>query len=109
MPMAPSEYLSALDEQLKSDPSRTEGLTAVFQFELAGAAGGSWWIEAKDGTGAVHAGSTDTPNTTIRMTDDVFVQMSTGELDGQAAYMDGLLTVEGDQSKAMFLAQIFGE
>jgi putative sterol carrier protein len=109
MAMTPSEYMHELDAQLRSDPSRTEGLEAVFQFVLEGDAGGSWWIEANDGNGAVHPGTRENPTSTIRMLDEIFVKMTTGELDGTEAYMDGLLTVEGDQGKVMFLPQVFGE
>jgi putative sterol carrier protein len=109
MANTPSELMRELDEQLKSDPARTEGLRAVFQFELSGDDGGSWWVEANDGTGEAQVGSRDDVNATIRMKDEVFVSLGARELDGSEAYMDGLLTVEGDQSKAMFLAQIFGE
>jgi putative sterol carrier protein len=109
MAMTPSEYMENLDTELRSDPSRTEGLQAVFQFVLEGPSGGSWWIEANDGSGAVHVGSKEKPTSTVRMTDEIFVKMSTGELDGTEAYMDGLLTVEGDQGKVMFLPQVFGE
>jgi putative sterol carrier protein len=109
MAMAPSEFMHHLDEQLKSDPSRTEGVNGVFQFVIEGDAGGSWWIEADDGTGAVHAGAQEQPTVTVRMPDEVFVRLGTKELDGAEAYMDGLMTVEGDQSKVMYLPQIFGE
>jgi putative sterol carrier protein len=109
MAKVPSDYMTELDEQLRSLPARTAGLTAVFQFVLEGDTGGSWWIEANDGTGAVHTGATEHPTVTVKMTDEVFVRMGTKELDGTEAYMDGLMTVEGDQSKAMWLAQIFGE
>lgn len=109
MSMTPSEFMQDLDACLKSDPTRTEGLEAVFQFVLDGPQGGAWWIESSDGTGAVHEGSSDSPTCTIRMADEVFVKMTTGELDGAAAYMDGLMTVEGDQGKVMFVGQVFGE
>ena len=108
MALTPSEYMESLDAQLRSDPARTQGLEAVFQFELEGESGGSWWIQADDGTGAVHVGSNEKPTSIVRMKDETFVRMTTGELDGTEAYMDGLLTVEGDQGKVMFLPQVFG-
>jgi putative sterol carrier protein len=109
MSKPPSELMTELDEHLKSDPTRTEGLQAVYQFVLSGDHGGEWWVEANDGTGTAQVGTRDDMHATIRMTDEVFMQMSAGELDGAEAYMDGLLIVDGDQSKAMALAQIFGE
>jgi putative sterol carrier protein len=109
MSQSPREYLVELDRHLKTDPARTEGLQAVYQFVLAGAQGGAWWIEARDGSGEVREGTRQDVHATIRMPDEVFTRMSSGDLDGAEAYMDGLFVVEGDQSKAMNLAQIFGE
>jgi putative sterol carrier protein len=108
MAMTPGQFMQDLDGHLRSDPARTEGLEAVFQFVLKGDTGGAWWIEANDGIGAVHEGSRENPTSTITMDDEVFVRMTTGELDGTEAYMDGLLAVEGDQGKVMFLPQVFG-
>lgn len=105
----PAELMALLDEQLRSDPSRTETIDAVFEFVLEGEHGGTWWIEARDGTGAVHSGAPAKCDVTVRMLDAVFVRLWTTDLDGTAAYFDGLMTVEGDQSKVMHLAQIFGE
>lgn len=109
MALAPDELMRALDEQLRSEPSRTTGIEGAFAFEISGDAGGSWWIEAGDGSGAVHSGAPDDATVTVRMADDVFVRLGTGELDGAEAYMDGLMTVEGDQGKVMYLPQLFGE
>lgn len=109
MTVTPKEFMTSLDAALQSEPSRTAGLEGIFAFDVSGDAGGSWWIESNDGSGAVHEGSTDDAVLTVRMTDEVLVKMATGELDGAAAYFDGLLTIEGEQSKAMYLGQLFGQ
>ncbi len=101
--------MAALDSELKSDPSRTEGVAAAFQFEVSGRDGGHWWIETSNGTGSVHDGDAASPDLTVRMTDEVMVAMATGELDGTEAYFNGQLEIEGDQSKVGFLPAIFGE
>lgn len=109
MTMTPGDYMRHLDGQLKAEPARTKGIDGIFEFVLAGDAGGTWWIEAKDGTGAVHDSAPGESTVTVRMTDEVFIRLGTKELDGGEAYMDGLMTVEGDQGKVMFLPQLFGE
>jgi putative sterol carrier protein len=107
--MTPKEYMSSLDAELKSKPERTTGLDAVFAFEIAGARGGSWWIEARDGTGAVHDAEPAEPALTVRMSDETMLAMVSGELDGTTAYFEEKMTVEGDQSQLAYLGQIFGE
>jgi putative sterol carrier protein len=105
----PAELMSQLDLQLRGDPSRSEGITSVFAFDVAGENGGRWWVEAADGAGAAHAGQHPSPDVTIFVDDDVLVRLGNHELDGGEAYVSGLLTLEGDHSRAMLLAQIFGE
>jgi putative sterol carrier protein len=108
-PTTPAELMSFLDEQLRTRPSRTQGINIIFAFDVSGERGGTWWIESKDGTGATHQGTHAEPDVTIYLNDDVLVRLGNHELDGGEAYVSGLLTVEGDASKAMFLAQIFGD
>lgn len=109
MPLTPKEFLASLDGELKSDSSRTAGVTAIFQFEVSGPDGGHWWIEANRGSGSVSEGDAAGADLTVRMTDEVMVAMATGELDGTEAYFNGQLEIEGDQSKVGFLPAIFGE
>jgi putative sterol carrier protein len=109
MPTTPQEQIGLLHDQLQVDPDRTDGIEATFAFDVSGPAGGSWWIDAKNGTGAVHDGVAEQPSVTIHLSDEVFVKLATKELSGGEAFFNGLLTVEGDESKAMLLAQIFGE
>lgn len=108
MATTPSEIMSQLDAKLKDDPSKTAGIDAVFQLVLDGGSGGSWWIEANDGDGAVYSGAHESPTATVRMSEDVFIKLGTGEIDGAQAYMSGMLTVDGDMSKLLFLAQVLG-
>jgi len=107
--ITPAETMQRLGQELRAHPSRTEGLNAVFAFDVSGIHGGKWWIEAKDGVGATYEGTHEGPDATIVLDGDVLVQMYNHDLAGATAFMEGLLSVEGDQSKAMFLAQIFGE
>jgi len=110
MASSPKEFfMGELDEQLRADPARTDGVTAAFQFEIDGPTGGAWWIEADRGTGAVHEGTHDAPALVIGMTDEVLMAMVSGELDGSEAYFDGKMTVEGDQSKLAFVGPLFGQ
>ena len=107
--MTPKEYMASLDAELKSDPERTSGLTDIFAFDISGENGGNWWIEANDGSGAVHEGTPDSCALTVRMSDETMAAMAEGELDGTAAFFEGRMTVDGDQSKMALLGQIFGQ
>jgi hypothetical protein len=107
-PSDPAELMDRLDTRLRTDPQLTEGVTAVYEFVVEGTDGGRWRLEAGDGSGSVRQGAPTDADVTIRLTDEVLMRIGTQQLDGAQAYFDGLIVVEGDQSKAAFLDQIFG-
>jgi branched-chain amino acid transport system ATP-binding protein len=109
MTVTPTEFMAQLDSHLKAEPARTSGLTAVIEFDISGDTGGKWWVDAKDGSGAVSREAPGDSDLTISMTDEVLVAMATGELDGTQAYFDGKMKVDGDQSKLMYMAPLFGQ
>ena len=104
----PGECMAELHEQLQANRKRTAGLDATYQFVLDGPHGGSWWIRANSGSGETGAGTIDSPTVTVFTTDETFVGMATGEIEGQDAFFTGKLRVEGDAPMAMYLKQIFG-
>ena len=104
----PEQCIKDLDTALRTDRKRTAGLDATYQFVIAGANGGSWFVEARSGTGRAEAGTVTDPTVTVHTSEDVFVKLATGELGGQDAFFSGKLRVEGEQPMAMYLKQIFG-
>jgi putative sterol carrier protein len=105
---SPQQVFDDLDQQLRTDPSRTAGLRDSFAFVISGETGGTWWVEANDGVGKVHAGEAEVPSVTIKMSDETFVGLADGSIDGGEAFFDGLITAEGDQNKMYSLGQLFG-
>jgi 3-hydroxy-3-methylglutaryl CoA synthase/NAD(P)-dependent dehydrogenase (short-subunit alcohol dehydrogenase family)/putative sterol carrier protein len=83
------------------------GVDVVFQFDIAGPGGGSWMVAVKDGTCDVNEGSHSSPTTTIKMGDDDFLKMMTGELNAMNAYTTGKLKIEGDLMKSQLIEKLF--
>ena len=54
----------------------------------------------------VRAGAAENANVTVRMTEEDFIDMVEGRLQGPAAFMTGKLKIEGDLSLAMKLGQV---
>jgi len=100
--------MAELNQQLQENRKRTAGLDATYQFVLDGPNGGSWWIRANSGSGETGTGQIENPTVTVFTTDETFVGMATGEIEGQDAFFTGKLRVEGDAPMAMYLKQIFG-
>lgn len=90
------------------DPARTEGMNAVYQFELSGDYGGVFHVNVVDGSVVLEEGAHDTPNITISMTADDFNSMMEGTLNATSAFMAGKLKVKGDMSLAMKLQNLLG-
>jgi putative sterol carrier protein len=83
------------------------GVDVVFQFDIAGPGGGSWMVTVKDGACEVNEGSHSSPTTTIKMGDDDFLKMMTGELNAMSAYTSGKLKIEGDLMKSQLIEKLF--
>jgi NAD(P)-dependent dehydrogenase (short-subunit alcohol dehydrogenase family)/putative sterol carrier protein len=94
-----------LPKAFKAD--KAAGVDVVFQFDITGTNGGSWYATVKDGTCEVTEGSHSSPTTTIEMGDDNFVKMISGELNAMSAYTSGKLKIRGDLMKSQLIEKLF--
>jgi putative sterol carrier protein len=88
------EYFDTLSDRFVA--SAATGEKAIYQFELAGDGGGTYHVTIDDGTMTVTEGAAASPNTTIKMTAEDYVQMVNGKLSGTMAFMKGKLKVTGN-------------
>jgi putative sterol carrier protein len=86
---------------------KAEGVEVVFQFDISGSGGGSWYVTVKDGRCEVAEGAHASPQTTIKMADDDFVQLIQGELNAMSAFTGGKLKIEGDLMKSQLIEKLF--
>jgi len=86
---------------------KAAGVDVVFQFNISGPKGGSWYATIHDGICRVNEGSHDSPTTTIEMGDDNFVKMIIGELNAMSAYTGGKLKISGDLMKSQLIEKLF--
>jgi putative sterol carrier protein len=89
------------------DENAAKGLTATIQFNLSGENGGAWYVSVKDGKVAVTKGSISSPNMTMAMTAQDYVDMNTGKLHPQVAFMNGKLKISGNMELAMKMQTLF--
>jgi putative sterol carrier protein len=83
------------------DPDAARGLNAVIQFSLSGEGGGNYHAIIKDGTIDVREGSHQSPHMTLSMSGDDYVDLATGKLNAQMAFMTGKLRIAGDMGLAV--------
>lgn len=89
-------------------PDKAQGLNAVIQYEITGEGGGTWCATVKDGACTVTQGAAATPTLALTMSGQDWLDMLSGKLSGQMAFMSGKLKLKGDMGLAMKLGTIFG-
>ena len=86
---------------------KAAGVDVVFQWDISGEQGGSWYITVKDGACEVTEGSHSSATTTIKMAEGDFVKLIAGELNAMSAFTSGKLKVEGDLMKSQLIEKLF--
>jgi putative sterol carrier protein len=99
------ESFDAMAENFNSD--KAAGLKAVYQWDITGDGGGKWNADINDGAITVAEGEHASPNITITVASQDWLDILNGKLDGQMAFMSGKLKVKGDMSLAMKLKTLF--
>jgi len=94
-----------LEKHIKADESLAKKIGGVYQFQITGENNAvfTWTVDLKNGTGNVKEGAGEKADCTITMADDDFLQLMTGKLDGQTAFMQGKLKMKGNIALAMKL------
>jgi len=82
-------------------------LTADIQFDVSGEEPGSYYLHIEAGTCSFHEGEADSPSLTIHTPSEVWLSISRGEIDGQAALMQGKYTVDGDFNLLLKFNEMF--
>jgi len=87
----------------KFDPSKAAGVDCVVQMNISGDKGGDWIMIIKDQKLEIKEGVHPSPVITIKMKDTDWVDMASGKLSGERAFMTGKLKFKGDMATAMKL------
>ena len=103
--MTPEDIFTRMSEGL--DENAAKGVNATIQFNLSGDEGGQWFVTVRDGKVSVSKGSAASPNMTMAMTAQDYVDMNTGKLNPQMAFMSGKLKISGDMGLAMKMQSLF--
>ena len=104
-PLTVAGLFDQMTEAFMADAA--SGVDVVFQYNISGPGGGEWCVTVKDGTCRVESGTHDSPTTTIKMADDDFIKLITGELNAMSAFTSGKLKIEGDIMKSQLIEKLF--
>jgi len=109
MPDAPGsckQVFEQMPSRFKKDAA--QGLNAVYQFDLSGEGGGKWQISIANDKSDIKEGAHPSPNTTISMAAQDYLDMVGGKLNPQMAFMSGKLRISGDMGLALRFQGLFG-
>jgi len=104
-PSTPKDIFAAMPSRFNKDAAK--GLNAVYQFDLSGDNGGKWHVVINNDQCEVKEGPASNPNITISMSAQDYVDMTTGKLNGQVAFMSGKLRIAGDMGLALKMQTLF--
>ena len=99
------EVFDGMPTKFRAD--KAAGVNATIQYEITGDQGGTWHAVIKDGTCTVSAGAAETSNLTLTMSSQDWLDMISGKLSGQMAFMAGKLKLKGDRGLAMKIGGMF--
>ena len=107
--MATTEEIKAIFDAMPAslNADAAKGMNAVIQFNLSGDGGGNYNVTIKDGAAAIAEGAHASPNMTMTMAAQDYIDMITGKLNGQMAFMSGKLKIAGDMGLAMKMQSLF--
>lgn len=103
--LSPSELFAMTKEVLSEELVRK--VDAIFQFEISGENGGTWYLDLRNGNGYIVKGKApSTPDVFISMSSTDFQNMYYGKLSPTNAYMNGRMRIDGDTKTAMRLEEL---
>ncbi len=111
-PTLPTGSVTSCQELLKRMPlgfnkEAAGDLDAVYQFEISGSENFTAHLSVSGGRCIYADGPHEKPDVTIKSPADVWLAISKGELDGQAAFMAGKYKVEGNLGLLVKIKNLF--
>jgi putative sterol carrier protein len=88
-------------------PDRAQGTCAVTQWDVVGEGGGTWQVTIKDGTCTVKEGTEVKPDVRMEISARDWLQMLGGRHSAQSLFMAGKLSIDGDITLALKMANVF--
>lgn len=109
MPDSPADTADEVFTEMAKhfDPDAARDVSAVYQYDLTGSNGGRYSVSIDRGKFSIAKGVHASPNITITMDANDYLDMVKGKLTFQTAFMSGKLKIAGDMGLAMKMNELF--
>lgn len=88
-------------------PDAAPGVEAVVQFSLSGDQAADYYVTIADGACKVDEGQHESPTATLTMDSSDYLDLISGKLNPQVAFMQGKLKLSGDMGLLMRFQSFF--
>src|SRR5258705_3604059 len=103
-----SYFEEKIVQKLKDKPETSKAVNSIYEFNITGDNGGVWTVDLTKEPGTVQAGSTGTAKCTVTCAAADFMNIVSGKMNPQMAFMSGKLKIKGDMGLAMKLQKVIG-
>jgi putative sterol carrier protein len=100
-----AEVFGAMTKTFK--PEAAPGVNAVIQFSMTGDQAADYYVTITEGTCKLEEGKHESPAATLTMGGSDFVDLVTGKLNPQLAFMQGKLKISGDMGLLLRFQSFF--
>jgi len=106
-PTTPKQYFEEkIVKKLQEKPDLSKAVNSVYEFNITGDNGGVWTVEITKDKGTVQAGSTGNAKCIVTSAAPDFMNIVSGKMNPQMAFMSGKLKIKGDMGLAMKLQKV---
>ena len=100
-------FENKLPGKLEKKPDLVEKVNATYKFVVTGDSGSTWHVDMTQPGGSVKEEDLDA-SCTVTVADGDLLDILTGKLNGQVAFMTGKIKVSGEMALAMKLGTVLG-
>ena len=103
-----SYFEEKIAQKLQRTPDLSKSVNGIYEFNITGDNGGVWTVDLTKEPGVVTAGTTGTAKCTVTASTGDFMNIVSGKMNPQMAFMSGKLKIKGDMGLAMKLQKVIG-
>ncbi|MBS2022595.1 MAG: SCP2 sterol-binding domain-containing protein [Deltaproteobacteria bacterium] len=103
-----SYFEEKIAAKLTAKPDLSKAVNATYEFNITGDNGGVWTVDLTKEPGVVSAGSGGAAKCIVTCASNHFMDIVSGKMNAQMAFMSGKLKVKGDMGLAMKLQKVIG-